>query len=94
MGLNVILKSSIAFYVILISHDDVAPGKYSRVALAEEEQCEDLLLFMRMLTHLTTKDFLDFGNCGEMGVSSAQPQTQGTGFCSCLGRGRSAMSVS
>ena len=52
-------------HLILVSHGNVTPGKYSSVALAEEEQCEDLLLFMRMLTHLTTKDFLDFGNCGK-----------------------------
>ena len=36
-------------------------GKYSKLALVEEEQCEDLLLFMKLLTHLTTKDYLDFG---------------------------------
>ena len=35
-------------------------GKYSKLGLAEEEQCEDLLLFMKLLSHLTTKDFLDF----------------------------------
>ena len=65
--LKAVLKYSTACDSNLISHDDVPPGKYSRVALAEEEQCEDLLLFMRILTHLTSKDFLDFGNSGECG---------------------------
>lgn len=47
-------------------------GKYKRGSLAEEEQCEDLLLFMKMLYNLTTKDFLDFGGVddSEVGVAS------------------------
>ena len=36
-------------------------GKYSRLSLEEEEQCEDLLLFMKMMAHLTIKDCLDLG---------------------------------
>ena len=36
------------------------PGKYSKVCLTEEEQCEDLLLFLKLLSHLTTKDYLNF----------------------------------
>lgn len=39
-------------------------GKYSRLSLEEEEQCEDLLLFMKMMTHLTIKDYVDFGESG------------------------------
>lgn len=41
--------------------------------MAEEETCDDLLLFMKMLSHLTTKDFLDFGGVSgqEVGVSPA-----------------------
>ena len=34
----------------------------------EEEQCEDLLLFMKLLSHLTAKNYLDFGP-----VESASP---------------------
>ena len=30
----------------------MSAGKYSKVALVEEEQCEDLLQFMKMLSHL------------------------------------------
>lgn len=38
--------------------------------MAEDETCEDLILFMKMLFHLTTKDFLDFGDVSsqEIGV--------------------------
>ena len=39
-------------------------GKYSRMSMEEEEQCEDLLQFMKMMTHLTIKDYVDFGNTG------------------------------
>ena len=48
-------------------------GKYKRGGFAEEETCEDLILFMKMLSHLTTKDFLDFGGVSsqEVGVSPA-----------------------
>ena len=35
-------------------------GKYSNMLVTEEEYCEDLVLFIRMLTNLTTKDYLDF----------------------------------
>ena len=28
--------------------------------MAEEEQCEDLVLFLKLLSHLTTKDYLSF----------------------------------
>ena len=28
--------------------------------MTEEEQCEDLLLFLKLLSHLTTKDYLNF----------------------------------
>ena len=41
-------------------------GKYRsgrQSSIEEEEQCEDLLQFMKM-THLTIKDYVDFGNCG------------------------------
>ncbi len=36
-------------------------GKYSKLSLQEEEQCDDLLLFLKLLSHLTSKDFLNFG---------------------------------
>lgn len=36
-------------------------GKYSKASLVEEEQCEDLLLFMKLLSYLTTKSYCDFG---------------------------------
>ena len=36
-------------------------GRYSRLSLEEEEQCMDLLLFMKMMAHLTIKDCLDLG---------------------------------
>ncbi len=41
--------------------------------MAEDETCEDLILFMTMLFHLTTKDFLDFGGVSsqEIGVAPA-----------------------
>lgn len=35
-------------------------GKYSKLSVTEEEQCEDLLLFLKLLSHLTTKDYLNF----------------------------------
>ena len=35
-------------------------GKYTSSSFIEEEQCEDLLLFMKLLSHLTTKDYLNF----------------------------------
>ena len=35
--------------------------------MAEEEQCEDLVVCFRMLKNLTTKDFIDFADTsGEM----------------------------
>ena len=42
-------------------------GKYRsgrQSSIEEEEQCEDLLQFMKMMTHLTIKDYVDFGDCG------------------------------
>ncbi|CAI8005530.1 Exportin-4 [Geodia barretti] len=37
-------------------------GKYRRTGLGldEEESCEDLLQFLKMMTHLTVKDYIDF----------------------------------
>ena len=35
-------------------------GKYTKLLVSEEDQCEDLVFFIRMLTNLTTKDYLDF----------------------------------
>lgn len=35
-------------------------GKYSKLCLTEEEQCEDMMLFLKLLSHLTSKDYLDF----------------------------------
>ena len=39
-------------------------GKYrvSGLDLDEEGSCEDLLQFLKMMTHLTIKDYVDFGN--------------------------------
>ena len=34
------------------------------LGLDEEESCEDLLQFLKMMTHLTIKDFIDFGSSG------------------------------
>lgn len=38
--------------------------RYYTSLYTEEEQCEDLLLFVQILTHLTTKDYLDFSGSG------------------------------
>ena len=35
-------------------------GKYSGKCVVEEEQCEDLTLFLKLLSHLTAKDYLSF----------------------------------
>ena len=39
-------------------------GRYrgTGLDLDEEESCEDLLQFLKMMTHLTVKDYVDFGN--------------------------------
>ena len=39
----------------------VLAGKYSLVAMVEEEQCEELLLLMKLLSHLSSKNNLNFG---------------------------------
>ena len=55
-------------------------GKYTKAALAEEEQCEDLLIFMRMLAHLTTKDYLDFGESTSNAVQPVDVIITGIGI--------------
>ena len=50
---------------VIQSYARSATGKYSTVAMEEEQQCEDLLLFMKMMTHLTIKDYVDFGAKGD-----------------------------
>ena len=39
-------------------------GKYRRTGLGpdEEESCEDLLQFLKMMTHLTVKDYINSGS--------------------------------
>lgn len=39
-------------------------GKYGQMVVEEEEQCDDLLQFMKMMTHLTIKDYVDFEDNG------------------------------
>ena len=46
-------------------------GKYTRLALAEEEQCEDLVLFMKLLYNLTAKDYIDFSSSESSSSSSS-----------------------
>jgi hypothetical protein len=43
-------------------------GKYRQLSVDEEEQCEDLLQFMKMMTHLTIKDYVDFGDSDAIAV--------------------------
>ena len=50
---------------VIQSYARSATGKYSSAAVEEEQQCEDLLLFMKMMTHLTIKDYVDFGAKGD-----------------------------
>ncbi|KAL5457573.1 hypothetical protein EMCRGX_G034844 [Ephydatia muelleri] len=45
-------------------------SRFTRIVLSEEEQCDDLLLFMKLLSHLTTKDYLNFA---EQDSNSIQP---------------------
>ncbi len=35
-------------------------GKYLKGVLGEEEECDDLVMFIQILSFLTTKDYLDF----------------------------------
>ena len=44
-------------------------GKVSEEALTEEEQLNDLLLLVKLLTNLLSKDILDYGS-GEYSVNS------------------------
>ena len=59
------LSDTLQLYEVCLSliqaHAQSSAGKYSCLSLEEEEQCEDLLLFMKMMAHLTIKDRLDLG---------------------------------
>lgn len=49
-------------------------GKYSKLCLTEEEQCEDMMLFLKLLSHLTSKDYLDFApNSASVGRGTVEP---------------------
>lgn len=59
-------KKSLASLVIAVLVLDASElfcflGKVSEVALTEEEQLNDLLLLIKLLTNLLSKDILDFG---------------------------------
>ena len=50
---------------LIQSYTKTNTSKYSRAAgIEEEEQCDDLLHFLKMMTHLTIKDYVDFGDSG------------------------------
>ena len=52
---------------LLTNYASSASSKYQEGHVAEEEQCEDLVVCFRMLKNLTTKDFIDFADTsGEM----------------------------
>ena len=44
-------------------------GKYGQMVVEKEEQCDDLLQFMKMMTHLTIKDYVDFEDNGMQRVN-------------------------
>uniref|UniRef100_A0A3Q1FFE6 Exportin-4 n=1 Tax=Acanthochromis polyacanthus TaxID=80966 RepID=A0A3Q1FFE6_9TELE len=46
-------------------------------ATAEEDQYQDLLLIMELLTNLLSKEFIDFSDTGERGVSEPGPGNAG-----------------
>lgn len=41
-------------------------GKYSNKLITDEDQCEDLIFIIQTLSHLTTKDYIDFGSQGNI----------------------------
>ena len=45
---------------------DVFLGKYTSSSVEEEEMCQDLFLFMQLLTNLIARDFLDFSESGKL----------------------------
>ena len=69
-----LLSDSLQLYEVCLSliqaYTKSNVGNYSRQSLEEEEQCEYLLLFMKMMTHLTIKDCLDLGDSGELALWS------------------------
>ena len=56
----------------------ILPGKYHNGQLADEDECEDLIMFIQILSFLTTKDYLDFGN-GPSGIIENQTRRGGRG---------------
>jgi hypothetical protein len=53
-------------------------GKYRRTGLGpdEEESCEDLLQFLKMMTHLTVKDYINSGSPHDGLYASVYVSTQ------------------
>lgn len=45
---------------LLMNYAHTTSPKYQEGQVAEEEQCEDLVVCFKMLKSLTTKDFIDF----------------------------------
>ena len=45
---------------LLQSYSRCSASRYENNTFMEEEQCEDLLLCLKLLTNLTAKEFLDF----------------------------------
>ena len=54
--------SSPVFKVSFILQTKYFSGKVSEEALTEEEQLNDLLLLIKLLTNLLSKDIIDFGS--------------------------------
>ena len=62
MVLKLTRKSYALLFALIASFKLFYEGKVSEETLAEEEQLNDLLLLIKLLSSLLTKDNLDFGS--------------------------------
>lgn len=60
--MQIISSPASVFKVSFILQINYFSGKVSEEALTEEEQLNDLLLLIKLLTNLLSKDIIDFGS--------------------------------
>ena len=66
---------------VLRNYSNYNVNKYKEGVLAEEEQCDDLIVCFELLENLTTKDFFDFSS--PPGIQYIQYGSLPTVYTSC-----------